>query len=383
MKTKIKIDELYCYLLYVSLFKLCFLPETIQLSIKALCLILSFVFFIQKVKKKNLFNAIILISVSCFISSMISHNLATLSTQKTIKSMVYGLSLYTIYLMVRYFQTSGGYVTLIRYLCNITKVYCLLSIVSVLISGTTKSGVETYYWFGTKFMTSYLFLFWLMLYRLINVEKINKNQRDKFIYLLFSIAVILFIYYLNCGTTFLASIFLFVDQFFSDRIRDFLKKPVMVLTSMCLAGMFPYIYNLILSNSYVQKVFFIFLGKSSTLTGRTVIYDKLVYIISNRPIWGYGYQNEAVKYFVSENFGNVQNAIAQWTVDYGIIGLIILFFYSFYCLRRASRNDYLNGWYTILYAFIICSTVEVSFNFFFFIALVVIGVFKDSKKQVI
>ena len=52
MKTKIKIDELYCYLLYVSLFKLCFLPETIQLSIKALCLILSFVFFIQKVKKK-------------------------------------------------------------------------------------------------------------------------------------------------------------------------------------------------------------------------------------------------------------------------------------------------------------------------------------------
>ena len=382
MRIKVKKEEIYCYLLFISLFKLCFLPETIQLSIKAFFLIVSFIYFFKVTNKKDLFNAVILISLSCLASSLISHNYSMLSTQNVIKSFVYGLSLYTIYLMAKHFQVCNGYFKLIRYLYNITTIYCLLSIISIFSSGASVSGVETYYWFGTKFMVSYLFMLWLVLYKMINADKTNQKQRKKIVYCLRSIAVGYLTYILNCGTAFLASIFIFIDQFIPDTIRSFFKKPIIVFTSFFMAGLFPYVYTLILSNAYIKKVFFEFLGRTLTLTGRTIIYDKLLYMISARPLWGYGYGNEAVKSFVSMNYGNVQNGVAQWMVDYGIVGLIVLLIFMYTCLRRSEQNNYLNGWYSIFYALIFCSTVEVSFNFVFFLSLIIIGVFKNAKIPV-
>lgn len=96
------------------------------------------------------------------------------------------------------------------------------------------------------------------------------------------------------------------------------------------------LYWLILGGLYQTIDIFVFLiekvlNKSITLTGRDYIFEKSFVLISNSPIWGYGYKNSAVTDYIGEvnsAFVSAHNSILDVALNSGIPSCIILCFFS-------------------------------------------------------
>lgn len=89
--------------------------------------------------------------------------------------------------------------------------------------------------------------------------------------------------------------------------------------------------------SFMQPVLDI-LGKSSTLTGRTDIWDKCIKYINDSLIWGNGY--EPVLYVISK-IGNVKahNIILQYLYNGGIIMTLLFGFLNFKILKKVNKIE--------------------------------------------
>ena len=96
----------------------------------------------------------------------------------------------------------------------------------------------------------------------------------------------------------------------------------------------------LMADQWTQQVLRI-LGKSPTLTGRTVIWDRLFSAISERPFLGHGYRafwesDYAVDLMTISGFfaGHSHNGYLDMLLDLGAVGLTILLFA---CLKASAR----------------------------------------------
>ena len=65
--------------------------------------------------------------------------------------------------------------------------------------------------------------------------------------------------------------------------------------------------------------------------------------------------------------------------DYGIIGMLVFLYVFITSIINVSNKRKLNSFFIMMYVLIICSTVEISFNYFFFITLFMIRTFKNDN----
>lgn len=379
---KVKVISLVIYSLFIALFRIYYLPQSVFQIIKILLLIFVGFYLIPKVRFR-IINSVSLFCLSIVISSVVAYFDGLLSIRNVLNSILYCVCLFLIYLTCFYCKEKKQLDILLKDLFNITTFYCLLSFISMAVEGhSSESNIFLItYIFGSKFTTSYLFLLWISLFRINYQNKIDKYFRYKLLYIIFTTLCILTCAWLYCTTATVAAIFLFAESIFPEKWKNFLFNKTAALIFVIIAGLVPFYINQILNSQKVQHIIIDIFHKSLNLTGRKVIYENLLSLIIQRPFWGFGYGNNASTHIISTIY-NVQNGLCQLLVDYGLIGTVFFLVLIFNLLSRSksAMRTKTNGMYALMYAFIICSTVEISYNFIFFLTIFIIGAY-DSKSK--
>lgn len=364
---KLKLIHLPLYAIYLVLFKVYAVPQIVQQGYKVLLLAGILVYLIFHVPFRKLLNESLFFGGAVVLASGLGYLSGAIALSGVFHSLLYALCLYALYALLRHCSEKDCMNDAVDCFWRMTGVFCLISLISIALQGTSNDGTSITYFFGNKFATSYYFLFFAALFYMRCHEKIKQRLRYKLIYLALALLAVVISDLVYCTTAVLSALVLVVLPFLPRWVTRKLANPWVVLVSMLVAGIIPFLITPILSLKPVQFVIVDLLGENMVLTGRSRIYSMLAEVILHRPLFGYGYANTAVADAVS--FGNAQNGLLQMIVDYGILGglfFILLVWRSLKAADKTRRSDALT---VLAYAMIVASIVEISYNYIFFMAI--------------
>lgn len=221
----------------------------------------------------------------------------------------------------------------------------------------------------SKFAIAYLHMTLFAL----SVELYNSK---KFFCILIWLGSICMCVYTGCGTGITCFIAMALVLLLPCNVKMQLCRPVVALSCLFICSVFPFCYNLILNIPFIQHFVVDVLHKSLDLTSRTMIYNSLNRLITQKPFFGFGQENNynaCQKYLKLNEYEyapDIQNGLLDWVVSYGFIGALLLLLLLFLCLYRGniSRNVI---FISLIYAYFVAGSVEIPFDtlFFFIIAL--------------
>lgn len=364
MKLKIKVIDLMIILLYMAIFKVYLIPQAIQQASKLIFIIIVLVYLFSRMRMKDIFNKCLIYVFFMCISSYTAYMGYQSSVDAIMDGVLYATCIYTIYCMIRYCAQINYLDGFIDNLYRMTKLYCMLSVISIFWIGTSVNGTEKIYLFGNKFSIGYFFM---MLFALYGIVVYRKNLNHKIKVILIGVLSIVVSLWIHCATIAVAVFAMLLIYLFFNAIKNWLCKPLTIIISIVISGGFVFAVDSILMNSNIQYFINSILHKSLTLTGRIYIYHNLVEIINNRFWLGYGYNSGVIVERIG--YGNAQNGLMELLINFGMIGVLIFFYFS----SSAVKGNLLSGKYKTLYilmfGIIICSTVEISYNYVYYITI--------------
>lgn len=360
--------------IYFAVFKLVCIPKVLQQGLKVSCVFFVVLFLVTNLKLRDCKHPSIPFCFSVVVSSVAGYLAGYVDSSNCIDAMFYSICLYALALLISTCNMRGRIDTVINVFFWMTVVYCILSIVYIAKVGVA-DGPLLYYFAGNKFSTSYYFI-------LLSCLTFVKLQRDgvgsKTVVIasaglgLISLAVAHTVY---CSTAVAMSALVIVLVFLPRKVQRLLEKPSVVIAAMVMTGAILAILAPLLQSPIVKHLVVDVLGESLTLTGRDLIYGGLQAVISDSPVFGYGYGNAAVAMHVG--YGNAQNSVMETLVNYGVVGLLAIFYTVWACLK-GGKEPWSWGMFILLYAMIAGSVVEITYNYFFFIALMTILISSDQ-----
>lgn len=361
--------SLVIYALLLALFKIFVIPTFLQQITKIIFLTFVLGFLVTRMKRKEILNISILCGMVIVISSFFAYFTGKIDIDNAFNSILHAICIYCTYTLISYCSKYGYMKMFINNLYKILCFYCMMSIISLIIVGSTATDDLFYYFAGNKFRTSYYFILLASTYLLKCYWKIKSNYLYKLRYITLCLFVSFVCYTLRCSTAVVGSMLLLVLFIIPEKLINIIKKRSTVLISLIVVTIILPTIQSILKNPYINYFIVNILGENIGLTGRFVIYEKVPFVIENSKILGHGYGNYAVGSVVG--FGNAQNGMLQILVDYGIIGYIGFIFLVTYCFSKALKvkNNYFYGAYVFVYIMIFCSIIEVCFNYMFYISL--------------
>lgn len=364
MKHSIKESDLVIYALYLAVFKIYHIPEIVQQIYKIVLLIAVAFYVIRKSRPRQLLNNALPLCVSIILSGILSYFAGFIELKSVFDGVLHAICLYLICAVMSLCERNE----IIRCLYRITSAYCIISLISIALNVNSGHKSEIEYFFGYKFMTSYYFIFWLILYRIKHEKRIRKTTRARIGYFLATLSVLLVCYWVDCATSMIAVLFLLGWQFMPETVREKLENRSWALILVVLAGALPFFMSIILQNSFVQNLVQNVFGRRMTLTGRMPIYLVLRDYLEQRPWFGYGYGNTVINQRFG--YGNAQNGLLEHALFYGLVGTAILIWTLWTCMKKRGDGDaQTEGWYMIFYALVIASVVEISFNYIFYMTV--------------
>lgn len=372
-----KIDIIICFL-YIAIFKTYAVPQVLQQLSKITMLAVVLLFIISHIPYKRLINLSILMVVSIILSGMLSYKRGYIAFDKLMDGTLYAICIYCIYTVMQYCYQIQYMDRLINILYKLTVLYCIISFISILLEGTSIYGTEMKYFFGNKFETSYLYIMLVGFYFIKYKDKIDKFFKYKIIYCGLCIATFFLCAWINCGTVMIGSLFLLIAIFIPKHIQIFMMCSKVIIFFVLITGVCIFAMDLLVSNTYIQYLITELMGKSLDLTGRLHIYDYLLNIISESKWFGYGYNNNIIIAYLG--YGNAQNGLMELIINYGMIGTVVILFVLGKSCNLLDKTQKLYGAYAIVYVMIICSIVEISYNYVFFIAVFLIRWSKNNNE---
>ncbi len=300
-----------------------------------------------------------------------------ISSTVLFNAILYFLQFFMIFVLTNYLTHKYGLERCIKAYMGATIILTLAMDISIL--GNIEFDPLRYqnlssYIFGNKFMVAYLHIQTLGLasaYKVIkkNNKKMGVNKIWWFLYAIYSIFICSKV---DCNTGMIGLVILGIFLLFplTDKIKKFLSKPFNILIIMIIANILIIGGKFVLESSFVQYIIVEVLHEDLTLTGRTAIYEMLYNIISQKWLLGYGYNSDTITKLIG--YGNAQNGILQYALDCGLIGCFVFGLNWYICIKKAEGQEK-NIWpiFCLMYAFIVCSLVEVSFKFNFMIILAI------------
>ncbi|MDY4669392.1 O-antigen ligase family protein [Peptostreptococcus porci] len=374
---RIAVFDLYVYLLFFSLFKAYFIPDALRQFIKIITLFLILMFLLKRLKKKDIFNFSLLFSSVVIISGLYNYILDSYTTKALLDSLLYALTFYDLYSIFLYAKKNGFITRVSNNLYRANLLYCLLTIVSVLVVGVENNSNVSAYLFGNKFTSSYLFIMLIALYGF--THNMNRKKNKIRICLLVVIGCI-FTVYVGCGTATVALVTAVLVFFIgkSTKLRV-IQSPIVVVSIIMGTAIIPFVINAILKIDVVRYIIFDIFHRSITVYGRFEIYNKYLYDLLCNKFWlGYGYSN-GVMMSVSGVFGNAQNGLLEQMMNFGFIGGIAILVLVFYALRKKKELSYM---LILLYAMIVAAIFEVTINWFFWIAVFSIQWLEKQRGEI-
>ena len=378
---KVKKIDLAIWGMFIAISKPSMMPQTLQQIIKVVLLMLVIVFLFKRVKLKNYLNPFGLMCLAIVLSGILSFKDGVSTIDCIINGMLHALVLMSIWGIIFYCKKINYIECFVKDMFSVLSVYCLLSIVSMIIRGHSDVGGGTIYFWGTKFTTSYYFILWLTFFRLKYANALRRSIIVRFLYSLSAICIIVLCGWMYCATGMIGAMVIFAEQFIPEKVKKIFFNRYAVLFSMILSGIvFPISITQILSNPKIQFIIRDIFHKSSNLTGRKVIIENMFSLILERPWFGYGYST-TVMHTINQTIDNAQNGLLQQLIQFGVVGGVLLCFVVFLSLNSKCENPLIKYLYTSLYAMIICSMVEISYNYVFYIILFTLGSYSINSKQ--
>lgn len=370
--------DLAIYALFVAIFKSYVIPQSMQQGLKLVLLMGVAYFLWKRVEFKKLFNKVFVLAVVIVVSSILGFMSGTIGLSSVVHGIFHAGCLYLTYTLVCYCMEQNYQNGMINALYRVTSVFCIISLISMMISGHSPNGTEITYFFGYKFMTSYYFMMWLALFRVKNHKKIESERNYKILYVALILVLFGICKWLYCSTTMLASLVFLAEFVLPKKAKRFLMNPITIIIIVIIAGLVPFVIETIMGIPFVQYFITEVLHKSATLTGRLAIFDSIGVVVSRHILLGHGYGNVAIANQVG--YGNAQNGLMQFIVDYGFIGVSLFMYILYKCVKKEKLSEEIEGLYIILYALIVCSIVEISYNYIFYLVLFMIGFWKTNSK---
>ena len=237
---------------------------------------------------------------------------------------------------------------------------------------------DSYYFVGSKFSVSYLCLFGLVMY--VIAFGGGKHKAFSFLVLVgMCILSILLILRVDCTTGVFGIALLVVLVVLRKVLGSLLRSPTFYVATSLVAT-----FLLVLFSEAITHIGFVsdfitgFLGKSITLTGRLYVYEHLFPFLMQSPLLGNGYNSVYVLFDGQMTFSatgyalNAQNAILEYCLYFGIVGVALLYWFVCHILSVA-RSQPSGGvpWrghiaLTGLYVLTLLGMVEITINVHFF-----------------
>lgn len=250
--------------------------------------------------------------------------------------------------------------------------------ISVVIVGTENNSNVSAYLFGNKFTSCYLFVLLVTLYGLSHkMERLEERIIHRCI-IAFSC---LFSLYVGCSTATVVFVLLFMMSFLHEKGRNIFTNKAVVCMALILSAVIIIWIDLILQIDFVNQIVVGFFHKSTTVSGRLVIYNTYLERLVRNNIWfGYGYSNNAMLMISKGVFGNAQNGILEILMSYGVVGFVALMFTVYNCFN--GRKDKTKLFYAsfVVYGMIIAAVFEVTINWFFILGIFLVRWGCEERK---
>lgn len=363
--------------IYFAIFKLVCIPKEFQQGLKACCVYFVILFLITNLKGRDYRDPSIPFCLIVVVSSVAGYLAGYIDLSNCIDAFFYAVCLYVLSLLVSTCHRRGRLDTFISVFFWMTVLYCVFSAIFIVKVGAA-DGLLLYYFAGNKFSTSYYFIM-LACFAFVKLRRSGASKR-KVILSTAALGVLALLISLEvyCSTAAVMSALVVAMAFTPPKAQRLLAKPTVIITAMILTGVILTFLLQLLQMPIVKHIVVDTLGEDLTLTGRELIYDGLQTVIGRSPVFGYGYGNAAVAMHVG--YGNAQNAIMETLVNYGLLGLLALF-YMVWKSTKGPKASWTWGMCILLYAMIAGSVVEITYNYFFFISLMAISATIDGATK--
>lgn len=306
--------------------------------------------------------AIVIIYSSYYNKGFQSSNIQT--------SFILGFGIFELFWMLEYATKKEAINTVLRTWWICILIYCVISDVLWIINPYVYGQADTFF-IGNKFQISYMHIWLFVLY--FNSEKKKRIS----IIILFFLNIIVAIN-ARCTTALIGCVALGIILKFRKNIEKVIRNPIMLVCSLAFFDSILMINSALTANSTVQYVLVEVLGKDATLTGRLGIYGKALLVIRNSLFWGYGYENNYMASIKYIGAANIQNGILDCVMSYGIIGTVLLMGLLLYLVyKKGNETSYIV--ISILYVYVLISSVEIVFDGWFFGCVALIAFWNDNS----
>lgn len=361
--------------IYFTVFKLVCIPKMLQQGLKVCCVFFVALFLVTNLKGRDYRHPSFLFCSAVVVSSVAGYLYGYIGSSNCIDALYYSICLYALALLISICRKWDRVDTFINVFFLMTVVYCILSIIFIAKVGVA-DGPVLYYFAGNKFSTSYYFILLACLAFVKLHRSGTGNKTVVFVTAGLGFLALAVAHTVYCSTAVTMSALVIALAFLPRKIQILLEKPVVVIVAMVVTGVTLVFLSSLLQTPFVRHFVVDVLGENLTLTGRDLIYSGLQAVISVSPIFGHGYGNAAVAMYVG--YGNAQNSIMETLVNYGVVGLMAIFYIVWACLK-GSKEPWSWGMFILLYSMIAGSIVEITYNYFFFIALMTILISTDQE----
>ncbi len=265
---------------------------------------------------------------------------------------------------------------------DMLRIFVYLSLFFLIISDITvifKISPGSNYFIGTKFAIAHHHIKTLA-FLLVYIRKWNFRNK------LLIAALILETFLINIrakSAAGLVEITLFV-LFIIIYLRkiNIIHNPFVQLGTLVACTLFPFWYEWLLSNRFIQFLVQDVLHRKLTLTGRTGIYDMIPLIVGDNFLWGYGVGSNME---ICMRWGaiNVQNGMLKIFMESGALGALAIYLMFFTVFFRVRKNDdvFLKTFAAYLLVFTALSSIEITIGLATLPFLLYIAVFSDMRRD--
>lgn len=322
-------------------------------------------FFRLEYRKINIF---LLIFISGIIVSSIYNQV------NVQRGLLQGLKLFEIFFFFEYVHQTNNEKGVIKIFLILTTIYLIINDILIFCMPTLYSAFGNNYFLGNKFQVSYTHIILLALYMYyMEITKSNKKYIKYF--LIVSTAIISI--YTKCTTVLVGLlIFLLLCHFQKNRKVSARWIIILLIVSCSILVLFSNIIKI----KPIEYIIVNILHEDPTLTGRTIIYENVFDAIESHWLLGYGYGNSYEVMSTQVHSPNTQNALLEYWLTTGIIGMLFLIVFIYQILKNYSKRNN-NALIACICMFCILGSVEITIGNYFFVLMAIINIGISNKNK--
>lgn len=247
-----------------------------------------------------------------------------------------------------------------------------------------------YPFYASKFTLSYYFMITIVLYLYAYKSSIKKKIIPKILFIYLCYLSISMASKVDCVTGVIGNIFLFIMLAIPFKpVKNIIRNKNSIMIIMIVSSFALIIfYDVLMNVSFVNHIVVDNFGRSVTLSGRSIVYQKIPdYLFSLKGLtFGYSYDGarrifQEVMFISSGHYAfDAQNALLEIWMYFGLIGSLVFIeltksIYSDSNRTHMIKNDEI---YILAFIFIVLGVVEITYSFPIFLMFAIIN--SDSKS---